>query len=169
MCVHRFPRGAALIILSVAIFGCGDAVTNPLHEGFRADPTPILGTWHLVAEDGTADDRYPLVIERGAGVLFGEVQMPIFGEHWQIFFRDVEDWDGEEFHFFHSETFGLTIDRMRWTVRFREREERCPGGPPVGGEAFIPARLMVFGIRGFTYVRPGVRMPDLEQPVVCER
>lgn len=154
-------RSVLPLLASLVLPGCGDPVTNPLYEGFEADPAPILGTWHMVGEDGATDAtdaRYPFVIVRGAGYLFGEVRFHMFSQSWEMKFNDVRDWDGTEFHFDHHETHGLTIDRLRWTVRYQPAwEQQCPSGWS-GGRTY-PAQLVLSGPRSMTFRRPGETSP----------
>lgn len=155
------------ILCALPILGCGDAATNPLHEGFEADPSPILGTWHMVGEDGKTDARYPFVIERGADFLFGEVRFRMFSQDWQMFFTDVRDWDGRGFTFHHSETHGLSVDRLKWSVGYQPRvEQSCPPGW-TGDQPDRPEFLLLQGPRAMTFRRPGVTDTVPEGPGTC--
>lgn len=168
-------RLALTLVLALASAGCGDAVTDPLRDdevGFEADPTPILGTWIRVARDGSLDERFPLVIERDAATLFGEVQLPDLGQTVQLLFSEVDNWDGASFHFFDSRTFGLDGDSLRWDVRFTpsfEIVDRCP----FTGEERVTVRPAVITVGtpriniGSTYRRPGTTIPD-PPPLTCE-
>jgi hypothetical protein len=144
-------RVVALVSLAVLAAACGGAVTDPLDESFDGDPSPILGVWHLVGEDGCADPGHVLVVEKGAGTLYGHFAFPLWSQEWQVFFADAP-WDAGRFEFRHPETYGLNMPNMRWEgVHWPERSYGNPADPIV-----VPEAVSLSGIRSFTYQRPGV-------------
>jgi len=165
------PGVSQALLLAVALAACGDAVTDSQQEAeLAADPSPILGTWIMETRDGSLDERFTAVIERGAGTLFGEVRIPDLGQTVQLFFGEVDNWDGGGFHFFDSQTFGLpAADSLRWNVSFQPSLEIVDRCPTTGEESVRvrPARISVSTPRvniGATYRRPGTALPGPPPP-----
>lgn len=159
-------KALALALTATIAAGCGDAATDPLRDAaFEADPSPILGRWIMVARDGSLDEEFWIEVERGAGTLFGEVRIPDLGQTVQLFFVDVDNWDGGSFHFFDSQTFGLPAAvNLRWDVRFQPSFEIVDRCPTTGEESVRvrPAWISVGTPRvniGATYRRPGMTLP----------
>lgn len=142
----------------VVVAACnGDAVTGPLRE-FTVDPTPILGTWHMLV-DGEADSTYTATIEAGAGVLFGEFTFPMWSQDWRVTFADVP-WNGERVQFTDDETFGIPNKPFtRWSLFY------WPGSRSPLGQTY-PAFIAFDGLRGFRYVRPGVQVQQCPEPLL---
>lgn len=141
---------ALLLAAGATLAACGGAVTDPLDEAGLV-PSAALGTWHLVDEDGCADPAHVLVIERGAGTVFGHFSFPLWSRQWQLFFADAP-WNGSGFVFEDPETFGLNMTRMTWTGTYTaERAFGNPADPEV-----VPEHVTLSGIRPLAYNRPGV-------------
>lgn len=137
-----------IVLLALLASGCGSPVTNPLDVG--PDPTPVLGTWHLVGEDGCPDPEHVAVLERGAGTLYGNFSFPLWSREWEVFFADVH-WDGARFSFTEPETYSLGKP-MVWRGVFTPARQY--------GDIQVPNYLTMEGIRSFSYVRPGDAMPS---------
>lgn len=118
----------------------------------------------MVGEDGTIDLRYPLVIERGADFLYGEVRYRMFSRDWDELFTDVRDWDGQVFHYYSAETHGLSVERLRWSVVYYHAIVRsCPPGWS-GNPESTPATLVLAGPRELDYRKPEPPPPEPYAP-----
>src|SRR5688500_15086578 len=114
----RLPLAYAFAGLALA---CSGAVTDPLDEGWRANPAPILGTWHLALPEGEVDRTHQLILEiAGPGILSGQLAFPLFGQEHVLVFPGAVGWDGVAFLFDHPETFGLNLqgEPLEWRVRY---------------------------------------------------
>jgi hypothetical protein len=149
-------RRLGLFVIAVAVAaGCGrDAVTDPLDEGFDADPRPVLGSWavDLPTPPGTFD----ALLERGVGTLSGYFEFELWGRWWVVRFRDAT-WDGETVRFVVPTDFGQREEDslVYWEARYiAPRTAPNPSPPMIQLTAsFGPGRNCCIVM--MTYQRPG--------------
>lgn len=110
-------RGA-LLVFACAALACGqDAVTDPLGEGFEADPRPVLGAWE--ASVPTPPGRFDAHVERASGTLSGYFEFELWGRWWVVRFTDAT-WDGEVVRFVEPYDFGQreADSLVYWEARY---------------------------------------------------
>ena len=115
-------RGA-LLVLACAPLACGqDAGTDPLRDGFDADPRPVLGAWE--ASVPTPPRRFDALVERASGTLSGYFEFQLWGRWWVVRFADAT-WDGEVVRFVEPYDFGQreADSLVYWEARY------VPAGP----------------------------------------
>ena len=127
-------RFRSLLCAVIFAAGCGQgAVTDPLDEGFEADPRPVLGAWavDLPTPPGTFD----ALVERGVGTLSGYFEFELWGRWWIVRFRDAA-WDGETLRFIVPTDFGQREEDslVYWEARYI---------PPRSGPNSTPAMIQL--------------------------
>lgn len=102
----------ALLAATMLLVGCGDPVGDA-REGFREDPTPVLGRW--VEREATGSPPREAHIEPGGGVLSGRFEFERTGLPFEIEFAEGV-WDGSRITFTTGDVFGAGIDSIDWTA-----------------------------------------------------
>ena len=117
---------------------CGEAVTDPLREAFRSDPAPILGVWVTADFGARPPTLHETRIERGAGVLFGELQFPLHGRGRSVPFGDAI-WNGSALVFQSEFDFGFALSdtTVTWIAELE------PGRGARGEPGWIPVQLVL--------------------------
>ena len=112
-------RGFHSLIYAVTLAAaCGHgAVTDPLDEGFDADPRAVLGAW--AADLPTPPGTFDALVERGFGTLSGYFEFELWGRWWVVHFDDAT-WDGEAVRFVEPTDFGQreADSLVYWEARF---------------------------------------------------
>lgn len=128
-------------------------MTDPLDEGFEADPRPVLGAW--AADLPTPPGTFDALVERDAGTLSGYFEFELWNRWWVVRFDDAT-WDGETVRFVEPTDFGQREEDslVWWEARYI---------PPRSGPGASPAQIQLtasFGpgrnccIVTMTYQRP---------------
>lgn len=124
-------RSASCLTLSCAlIVGCGQgAVTDPLREGFEADPRPVLGTWSMTLDRPA--ETFDVIVERDAGTLSGFFEYELWGRWWIVHFSDAT-WDGTAISFVEKTDFGQqpADSLVQWTASYAPAREYSGGSTP---------------------------------------
>jgi hypothetical protein len=110
----RWPSAASFLLAAA----CGQgAVTDPLDEGFDADPRPVLGAW--AAELPTPPGEFDALVERGVGSLAGYFEFELWNRWWVVRFDDAT-WDGEIMRFVEPTDFGQreADSLVYWEARY---------------------------------------------------
>lgn len=151
--MRQYCRTPALFLTFLAV-ACGDgAVTDPLREGFAVDPASFVGEWRLLDAESQVSEEHSATIERGSGVLFGRFTFRLFSQEWRVDFSDAR-WVESGFRFQDSETYGLIMPAMTWTVSYTPSR--------TFGPTTYPEYIVFNGIREFRYVRPDAVWPQPE-------
>ena len=157
-------RAFLTLLLGAALLSaCGQgAVTDPLREGFDADPAPVVGTWTRTLD--RPPGSFDVLVERDAGTLSGYFEYALWGRRWSVRFHDAT-WDGDAISFVDETDFGQqeADSLVYWTASYAPAREFPAGSRPAHlrlSAAFgNPPRCCVLIM---DYYRPG------QQPVPSE-
>jgi len=147
-----------ILILTAWLLACGDAVTDPLREGFEVDPAPVLGDWSVRLQ--LPNETFDAIVERDAGTLSGYFEYELWGRWWVVHFHDAM-WDGSAISWIEKTDFGQhpADSLVYWTASYSPgRDGPAPTPPRLTLTAsFGPGRSCCVVV--MHYYRPGQEPP----------